>query len=108
MWKVKGSGQNVDKDHGRQQEQLGRSCQVDNVFSCPGVALIVLVMCNQWIGADRHYLIKKVQGKKVVGQRNTDGSEDRQGKSGVEPGLGMFLQSPHIAHRVIDRNSPER
>ncbi len=66
------------------------------------------MMGNQRIGADRDDLVEEVQGKEVVGKGDPDGPERCQGKTGIEAGLGMFLEAPHIAHGVEDGNDPQR
>ena len=65
------------------------------------------MMGNQRIGADRDDLVEEVEGEEVVGEGHTDGTEDGQGETGVETGLGMFVQSPHIAHGIEDGDGPE-
>ncbi len=63
---------------------------------------------NQRIGADRDNLIKKVHGKEIIRKGNANGAKYRQRKTGVKPGLGMLLQPAHIAHRIVNRNGPQR
>ena len=105
---IKRAGQHIDQDHGRQQEDLGGGGQVDDIFPASFVAFLVLVMGDQRIGADGDDLVEEIQGEQVVGEGHPDGPEDRQGKTGVEPGLGMLLEAAHVAHRIKDRNHPQR
>jgi len=106
--KIQGAGQHIDKDHGRQDKALGGSGQINNIFSGPGIAFLVLMMRNKWISADTDNLIKEIQGKKIIGKSHSDGTEEGQGKTGVKPGLGMFLQAAHIAHGVKYSYNPEK
>ena len=106
--KVEGAGQHIDENHGRQQEGLGGCCQVDNVFPGAMIAFFILMMGDQRIGADGDDLVKEVQGEKIVGEGHTDGTEDGQREAGIEPGLGMFVQAPHISHGIEDGDGPER
>jgi hypothetical protein len=106
--KVKGAGQDINQGHSRQDKELGRRSQVDNILSRSHVPLIILVVGNQRIGADRNDLVKEVQGEEVIGKGNTDGPEERQGKTGIKAGLGMFMQTAHVAHGIENRNDPQK
>jgi hypothetical protein len=105
---VQGAGQHVDQDHGRQHETFGGSGQIDDVFLGTFVAFFILVMSHQRIGADADDLVEEVHGQQIVGKGYADGAEQRQGKAGVETGLGMFMQAAHISGRIEHCQDPEK
>jgi len=105
---VEGAGQYIDQDHRRQQEELGGRRQVNDVFTCPFVTFRVLMMGDQWVGADRNDLVEQIHRQKIVGKGHPDGPEDRKGETGVEAGLGVFFEPPHIPHRIVNGDGPQR
>jgi hypothetical protein len=98
----------VDQDHRRQDQALGGGGQVNDVLLGPFVALPVLVMGDQGVGADADDFIEEIEGEEVVGKGDPHGPEQGQGETGVEPGLGMLVQPPHVAGRVENRQNPEK
>ena len=64
-------------------------------------------MSNQRISADTDNLIKEIHGKKVIRKGYADGTENSQSKTGVKPGLRMFLQPPHISHGIKSCAHPQ-
>ena len=64
-------------------------------------------MSNQWIRADADNLIKEIQGEKVVSKSHTDCPEESQCKTGIKSGLGMFVQTAHVAHGIEHCNNPQ-
>ena len=74
--KIKVAGQNIDKDHGRQYKSLCSCGQVNNILPGPGIPFFILVMSDQWVGADTDDLIKEIQGKKVVRKSHTNSPEE--------------------------------
>jgi hypothetical protein len=74
------------------RNSFGGSRQVDKIFTSAVISLLVLVVSNQGIGADRDNLVEKIHGEEVVGKGDADCSKDGQGETGIEPGLGMLLR----------------
>ena len=70
------ASQNIDKNHGRQYESLCSRSQVNNVLPGPSIPFFILMMSDQWVGADADNLIKEIQGKKVVRKSHTDSPEE--------------------------------
>ncbi len=109
VWcKIQSTGKNIDENHGRKQESLRCCSQINNVFSSAIVSLFVLMMCDQGIGTDGDNLIKKIHGEKIVGESDSDGTEDCKSKTGIKAGLRMLFQAAHITHGIENSNCPER
>ena len=43
----------------------------------------------------------------MVGKSNTDSPEECQGKTGVEPCLGMLMQAAHVSHGIKHGDNPQ-
>ena len=105
--KIEGAAQNINQDHGRQNQAFGGGGQVGEIFFAAFIALFILMMGHQRIGADADDFVKQIQGEQIVGKGAAHGAEQGQGEAGVETRLRVLLQAAHIAGRVKHRDHPE-
>ena len=63
MREIQSTGNDINKDKSRQQEELGSSCQVNNIFLCSSIPFFILCVGNKRIGTDRNNLVKQIHGE---------------------------------------------
>jgi hypothetical protein len=63
--KIEGSAKHISEHHGRQQEELRSPYEIDQVFSAPGIGLLVLMMSDEGVGEDGDDFVKKIEGEYV-------------------------------------------
>ena len=99
--------EDIDQDHGRQDEPFCSGGQVDEVFLGALVALLILVVRDKRVGRDADDLVEEIEREEIVGKRAADRTEEGEGKAGVETRLGMLLEAAHVAGRIKHRDHPQ-
>ncbi len=107
MGEIEAARQDVDENHGRENQSLGRGREVNEILLSAFVAFLVLVVGHQRIGADADNFVEQVERQKIVRERAAHGAEQRQGKAGIEARLGVFLEAAHVTGGVKNRQHPE-
>ena len=104
---VQGAAEHVGHDHGREQEKLGGTHEVDQVLARPGEALRVLVVGDQGIREDGDHLVEEVEREHVGREGHAHGAEDGHREAEVVAGLGVLVEPAHVAHVVAGGEAPE-
>ena len=69
--KIKGSTENIDDNHCRQQERLRRKHQVNDIFFGSSIPFLILMVHDQRIGKNGNNFVEQVESKQVTGKSGT-------------------------------------